>query len=832
MKSLVFLVVLVMFIQGGRNSPLNKLKPVSNKPNQNFGSSVTMDKTYLIVGAGGMDNNISDVGSITIYAKNFTHTVRMQGVTLTPHDGQKGDRFGRDLDMDEGTIIIGSSKAHIIQHNGSEWSFQQKLVNGCGHSVAIHGDYAVVGCPTDNVVNVYKAPNWDHLRVLEPKGNKNTNFGNSVAMHGSYLVVGSDKAVYIYKVNTWESDKNISHSISQRVGTNGRKISMHDHRLAFISDDLKKTSVYVYRKMKDKWNVEGRISLVTPSCISIYGAHIIIGLEDSAESGVGSGSVYIYKLVSGEWQFHKELFSTDVGAGDRLGSAVAVWDNIFVAGAPYDDDQGINSGAVYLYNSLIYTIQCYAHRYQVTWLKYSISGDEMKITLNEQSCDRYSSNNTHVWVTTRFEDCGTTFVETENHIIVSNTATVTISNYIGENKVIKRTYNHKYNIICSVDRNFTISDTTRIDIRGVVVPIEVLNTTVSMTLELYQSHAFILPFNNDVRIKSSDVMYVGVKIINNNTIVKFIVNHCYASSSSDPVDHDTSAFLRNKCPLDDSFTRIKQDYRAFYFEIRPFDFIKFRKSVYFHCVATICSNDAPAQECAQVCEGNGNMVSKSTPSRLKEVYLTSNKIILTDTLSCSAILCQPKSKCYELQSPRCICDKGRVFSRATKQCLTKRIIKFVGIHLNLLWDSSYENITALNSMQFAVEKEAAFIKLFVQMKTLIHFDGIRITKMRKGSVICDVDVIYSENTTLDAAINEFQTTITTPPSATTFANIGDSMMILTEFIPVHVKEIPKDSNNSRWYIYVIIVLVLFVALICLIVACKRERCRKRIWILQ
>ena len=74
---------------------------------------------------------------------------------------------------------------------------------------------------------------------------------------------------------------------------------------------------------------------------------IVVGSFFDDDDGSASGSAYIYNLDgTGE----VKVTASDAAAGDRLGISVAVGSNKIVLGAYTDDDDGSNSGSVYVYN--------------------------------------------------------------------------------------------------------------------------------------------------------------------------------------------------------------------------------------------------------------------------------------------------------------------------------------------------------------------------------------------------------------------------------------------------------------------------------------------------
>ncbi|MCP4131133.1 MAG: hypothetical protein GY754_09150 [bacterium] len=84
------------------------------------------------------------------------------------------------------------------------------------------------------------------------------------------------------------------------------------------------------------------------TAISADGNTVVVGAYGDDDNGIDSGSIYVYKLNGSLWDETK-ITASDGTEGDRFGVAVAVSadGNMIVAGASMDDGKG--AGSVYLY---------------------------------------------------------------------------------------------------------------------------------------------------------------------------------------------------------------------------------------------------------------------------------------------------------------------------------------------------------------------------------------------------------------------------------------------------------------------------------------------------
>ena len=176
-----------------------------------FGASVDVDGDTVAVGSTGGE----EVYLFTKPSGGWADS-SSPGATLTPTGGQDGDKFGRSLQLDGGTLAVGapqhneSGAAYVFTKSGATWMEAAKLTGlGAdagdlfGDSVDLSGNYLAVsrGAQADNnhagSVQVFEKPDtgWassivSHVQ-LASDGATNDNYGSSVALDGSTLVVGA-----------------------------------------------------------------------------------------------------------------------------------------------------------------------------------------------------------------------------------------------------------------------------------------------------------------------------------------------------------------------------------------------------------------------------------------------------------------------------------------------------------------------------------------------------------------------------------------------------------------------------------------------------------------
>lgn len=83
--------------------------------------------------------------------------------------------------------------------------------------------------------------------------------------------------------------------------------------------------------------------------VSLSGDFLAIGAPSDDDAASNAGSVYIYKLVSGSWQFHQKLLPNTASEDANFGYSVRIAGNRLIVGAPDDTGSSYKHGAAYIY---------------------------------------------------------------------------------------------------------------------------------------------------------------------------------------------------------------------------------------------------------------------------------------------------------------------------------------------------------------------------------------------------------------------------------------------------------------------------------------------------
>ncbi|MCE2459144.1 MAG: FG-GAP repeat protein, partial [Dehalococcoidia bacterium] len=228
---------------------------------------------------------------------------------------------------------------HVARLTASDGEHSDQL----GHSVSIDGDTVAVGAWLDSTgddifhgsVYVFTKPanGWadatETAKLTASDGDVLDHLGISVAVDGDTVVAGSN-------------GRALDPSATQPIHNAG--------------------TVYVFVKPTTGWADANETALLTASdgersdelgySVSIDGDTVVAGAWKDDVSGDDKGSAYVFVKPVGGWADASEtakLTALDGGDGDKLGRSVAVDGDTVVVGASGDDDEGSNSGSVYVY---------------------------------------------------------------------------------------------------------------------------------------------------------------------------------------------------------------------------------------------------------------------------------------------------------------------------------------------------------------------------------------------------------------------------------------------------------------------------------------------------
>jgi len=255
----------------------------------NFGTAVAFDGGVLAVGVPNHDYNVnesgelSNAGAVFIYVK--TGDVWTEVQKIVPETRQENAQFGYSVAVSGDYILVGApyeDKVGAMEDVGAVYLFKKYATNRWGQ------------------IKKFNYSNTPYLAADE-------RFGNSIAMTNDYVAIGSF------------SDVNNS-------GTDPKEAA---------------GAVYIYQNFSDHWNSTNKI--LSPnrsvgdlfgSSVALSGSRLLIGSpqERTDENGVNgvnfTGAAYVYRNNGpGAWIMTKKLVGTERVEFRKFGSNVDIENN-------------------------------------------------------------------------------------------------------------------------------------------------------------------------------------------------------------------------------------------------------------------------------------------------------------------------------------------------------------------------------------------------------------------------------------------------------------------------------------------------------------------------
>ena len=365
-----------------------KLTASDGAANDELGISVAIDGDTVVAGAHlhDIDDNGSSIlnaGAAYVFTKPTDGwTDNTEGAKFTAPDGAADDEFGISVAIDVNTVVVGAHKhdvgantnagaAYIFTRdsNSGKWGQPLKLTasnghadDGFGNSVAVDGNTAVVGAYLDDrdtaaldtgstYVFARQLGMWSEtLNLAGPDPGQNDRLGYSVAVDDGTLLAGvpqgdlSRGSAYAMDISTakW------ANLVSTELTDDGED---YFYRVLNLTNDQE----YAFR-VRSVNAAANRPSNETVSATPKLGRPVKpTGLVAEARDRAvelswdlsDDSTISRYQVLQHPEQ--SRLTASDGADGDKFGSAVAVDGGTAVVGAPQDDDNGVNSGAAYVF---------------------------------------------------------------------------------------------------------------------------------------------------------------------------------------------------------------------------------------------------------------------------------------------------------------------------------------------------------------------------------------------------------------------------------------------------------------------------------------------------
>lgn len=351
----------------------------SNPDGNRFGFSVAMSDRYFAVGARYSEDAAPAVGTVKIYDARTRRFLRTF-FTSELHGG-----FGESVAVSGRLLLAGAPLTGVAQ-KGAAYVYDiptgrliAKLTapspqdfDKFGTRVALSGDIALVGSWGSDRAFVYHARTGQLLHELSGDDSvPSVFFGYSVSLCGRIAVIGANGVddshvdqgrAYLFDVLTGQQLAVLEQDDPADYDSFGKEVAI-DGPWVLVSAPHKATNlgaVYVFdsrsgqllRKLTDPTGNPGEqfgTSVAVSGNLALIG-DFFDGANDGSSNGNGEGSAFVFDLTTGE--LVSKIWADVADTSDQFGLRVALSGDEALVGAPGDDDNGSEAGAVYHFTQL------------------------------------------------------------------------------------------------------------------------------------------------------------------------------------------------------------------------------------------------------------------------------------------------------------------------------------------------------------------------------------------------------------------------------------------------------------------------------------------------
>ncbi|WP_428310800.1 GEVED domain-containing protein [Hydrocarboniphaga sp.] len=345
-----------------------------------FGASISMDGDTVLIGSYSM-------------AYVFTRSAEDWVLQSALKAGDGAGDFGLSVALSGDTALVGASSdafgtkeqrgsVFVFVRSGATWTQQTKLVasdaakdDRFGSSVALEGDFALVGAPLDDVganneqgsayVFVRSGTAWTQQAQLTAlDGTVGNAFGTAAALSADTALIGSAGAAYVFVRNgtNWNQQSKLS-ADDGPVGNFGDTVALSgDSVIIGARGDNGATSyegsAYIFVRSGTIWTQQAKIRAEDSGQsdafgidVALFGDTILVGaFGDDFGSYRNQGSAYVFTRSAAAWTQQSKLTTSDGAVEDNFGQSVAVSGDTLLVGAPGDDlGANIEQGSVFVF---------------------------------------------------------------------------------------------------------------------------------------------------------------------------------------------------------------------------------------------------------------------------------------------------------------------------------------------------------------------------------------------------------------------------------------------------------------------------------------------------
>ena len=338
--------------------------------NDRFGVSVAVDDDTAVVGAFQPDyldsgTNVSRPGAAYVYTKD-SNGAWSQQAKLTASDGADGDEFGISVAVDGDTVVVGARGN--VSKTGAIYVFT-KPSDGNWTSTITETKLTATGGAADDLFGASVALYGESAIVVGAPGDQNSVGGTDVSTGSAYVFTRNSET------GEWSQNAKLTATDAQTGDEFGISVAVDDDTIAVGAYGKDGNSiadsglVYVFVKSGGAaWATTTETVQLRASdraandnfgrSVAVDTDTIVVGASGDRNTvggtEVSTGSAYVFTRPDNGWTNSAgtetaKLTASDAAHTDQFGRSVAVYGDTIVVGAHQNDDDGTDSGSIYVF---------------------------------------------------------------------------------------------------------------------------------------------------------------------------------------------------------------------------------------------------------------------------------------------------------------------------------------------------------------------------------------------------------------------------------------------------------------------------------------------------
>ncbi len=334
---------------------------------------------------------------------------------LSASDGGSGDNFGRSVVVRGDLAVVGAPSAgndgqgviYIFERQTNGWvqtarhsPSDLEAFDQFGYSVAIGSDFVAVGAPfhgqlSNGAIYIYEPlDGWIQTEKLatssappplsrgkrpslsETGGLSPDALGSSLDAEGDVLVAGApgyDTSIYdagtvfVFErddAGAWTQSQQLVAANPQAAGAFGASVSISTPYLVvgapgFDGPSQDTGAAYTFEFEAGIWS-ERPLLIASDStafdrfgtAIALWKDRLVVGAPSARRDSLttfSQGSAYYFEHVEGQWSENDILFGEEAAISSLFGSSVSMSGDRIVVGAPFDDVKGADDGSATIF---------------------------------------------------------------------------------------------------------------------------------------------------------------------------------------------------------------------------------------------------------------------------------------------------------------------------------------------------------------------------------------------------------------------------------------------------------------------------------------------------